>query len=48
MGNIISSLEIPVSTLSAMLVLQEVVSGFQWFGILLILMAVIIINVGKP
>jgi drug/metabolite transporter (DMT)-like permease len=47
-GNIISSLEIPVSTLSAMLVLQEVVSGFQWFGILLILMAVIIINVGKP
>ncbi|WP_333625061.1 DMT family transporter [Sphingobacterium siyangense] len=47
MGNIISSLEIPVSTLSAMLVLQEVVSGFQWFGILLILMAVIIINVGK-
>jgi drug/metabolite transporter (DMT)-like permease len=31
-----------------MLVLQEVVSGFQWFGILLILMAVIIINVGKP
>ncbi|WP_448137917.1 EamA family transporter [Sphingobacterium siyangense] len=48
MGNIISSLEIPVSTLSAMLVLQEVVSGFQWLGILLILMAVIIINVGKP
>ncbi|APU96869.1 hypothetical protein BV902_11370 [Sphingobacterium sp. B29] len=48
MGNIILSLEIPVSTLSAMLVLQEVVSGFQWFGILLILMAVIIINVGKP
>lgn len=47
MGNIISSLEIPVSTLSAMLVLQEVVSGVQWFGILLILMAVIIINVGK-
>lgn len=47
MGNIISSLEIPVSTLSAMLVLQEVVSGFQWFGILLILMAIIIINVGK-
>ncbi|QQT62129.1 EamA family transporter [Sphingobacterium multivorum] len=47
MGNIISSLEIPVSTLSAMLVLQEVVSGFQWLGILLILMAVIIINVGK-
>ncbi|WP_343567054.1 DMT family transporter [Sphingobacterium sp.] len=47
MGNIISSLEIPVSTLSAVLVLQEVVSGFQWFGILLILMAVIIINVGK-
>ncbi|WP_293880875.1 MULTISPECIES: EamA family transporter [unclassified Sphingobacterium] len=44
MGNIISSLEIPISTLSAMFVLQEVVTGFQWFGILLILTAVIIIN----
>ncbi len=48
MGNIISSLEIPISTLSAMLILQEVVSGFQWLGILLILMAVVIINAGKP
>ncbi len=45
MGNIISSLEIPISTLSAMLILREVVSGFQWLGILLILTAVIIINV---
>ncbi|WP_312789212.1 DMT family transporter [Sphingobacterium sp.] len=44
-GNIISSLEIPISTLSAMLILREVVSGFQWLGILLILTAVIIINV---
>lgn len=45
MGNIISSLEIPISILSAMLILREVVSGFQWLGILLILTAVIIINV---
>lgn len=45
MGNIISSLEIPISTLSAMLILREVVSGFQWLGILNILTAVIIINV---
>ena len=44
LGNIISSLEIPVSTISAVLLLHEAVSGIQWAGILLILVAVTVIN----
>ena len=47
LGNIISSLEIPVSTISAVLLLNEIVSGIQWAGIFLILLAVTVINLRK-
>ncbi len=47
LGNIISSLEIPISTISAVLLLHEVVSGIQWAGIILILLAVTVINLRK-
>ncbi|QAR30543.1 DMT family transporter [Ornithobacterium rhinotracheale] len=44
LGNIIASLEIPVSIISAVLVLGEPVAPIQWLGVLTILCAVIIIN----
>lgn len=47
LGNIISSLEIPISTISAVLLLHETVSGIQWVGIVLILLAVTVINLRK-
>ncbi|WP_104381088.1 DMT family transporter [Sphingobacterium sp. HMA12] len=47
LGNIISSLEIPISTISAVLLLHETVSGIQWTGIVLILLAVTVINLRK-
>ncbi|QIH34965.1 DMT family transporter [Sphingobacterium sp. DR205] len=47
LGNIISSLEIPISTISAVLLLHETVSGIQWAGIVLILLAVTVINLRK-
>lgn len=44
MGNIIASLEIPVSITSAVLILGESVDPIQWLGVMIILVAVIIIN----
>lgn len=44
LGSIISALEIPVSVLSAYLLLSEQVSFLQWLGIAIILIAVVLIN----
>lgn len=44
LGNIIASLEIPVSITSAVLILHESVKPIQWIGVSVILLAVIIIN----
>lgn len=44
MGSIISSLEIPVSVLSAYWLLNEEISFLQWTGIAIILISVVIIN----
>lgn len=44
LGNILASLEIPVSILSAVIILNESVEMIQWGGILLILFAIILIN----
>ncbi|MNL68753.1 EamA-like transporter family protein [compost metagenome] len=44
LGNILASLEIPVSILSAVIILNESVEMIQWGGILLILFAIVLIN----
>lgn len=45
LGSIVSSLELPVSVLMAYFVLQEQVTEIQWFGISLIILAIVIMNV---
>lgn len=45
LGSIVSSIELPVSVMMAYVLLNESVSGIQWLGIFLILMAIIIMNV---
>ena len=44
LGSIVSSLELPVSVLMAFFILNEQVITLQWFGILLILAAIVIMN----
>jgi drug/metabolite transporter (DMT)-like permease len=44
LGSIVSSLELPVSVLMAFFILNEQVIASQWFGILLILAAIVIMN----
>jgi drug/metabolite transporter (DMT)-like permease len=46
-GAIIASIEIPVSVLMAHLLLREPVRLLQWLGVILILFAVILMNIGK-
>ncbi len=45
LGSIVSSLELPVSVTMAYFLLSETVIASQWFGILLILFAIVIMNV---
>jgi len=45
LGSIVSSLELPVSVLMAYFLLNESVSSIQWFGIALILTAIVIMNI---
>jgi drug/metabolite transporter (DMT)-like permease len=47
LGAIIASIEIPVSVFMAHLLLKEPVSLFQWLGVIFILSAVILMNMGK-
>lgn len=44
LGSIISSMELPVSVLMAYILLNEEVLGIQWFGISLILLAIVWMN----
>ncbi len=46
LGSIVSSLELPVSVLMAYFILNESVVLLQWFGILIILAAIVIMNIG--
>ncbi|MBG6236244.1 drug/metabolite transporter (DMT)-like permease [Pedobacter sp. CAN_A7] len=46
LGAIISSIEIPVAILTANILLDEPVSLFQWIGIVLILFAMVLMNIG--
>lgn len=45
LGSIVSSLELPVSVLMAFFILKETVLPFQWLGIILILVAIVIMNI---
>lgn len=45
LGAIIASLEIPVSVLMAFALINESVSAFQWTGVILILLAVVLMNI---
>lgn len=45
LGSIVSSLELPVSVLMAYFLLNEHVNSWQWLGIILIILAIIIMNI---
>ncbi|MDD2985827.1 DMT family transporter [Flavobacterium sp.] len=45
LGSIVTSLELPVSVLMAYFILNEKVIGLQWFGIFLIILAIVIMNI---
>lgn len=45
LGSIVSALELPVSVMMAYLLLNEHVNALQWFGIVLIILAIVIMNV---
>lgn len=45
LGSIVSSLELPVSVMMAYFILKETVIFSQWFGVLLIIFAIIIMNI---
>jgi drug/metabolite transporter (DMT)-like permease len=45
LGSIVSSLELPVSVLMAYFLLSEKVNGLQWFGIILIILAIVVMNI---
>lgn len=47
LGSIISSIELPVSVTMAFLLLNEKVEAIQWFGIALIIFAVVLMNLPK-
>ncbi|WPU99649.1 DMT family transporter [Mucilaginibacter sp. cycad4] len=47
LGAIIASTEIPVSIIMASILLKESVSFLQWAGVILILFAVVLMNIGK-
>lgn len=44
LGSILAAIEIPVSVLSALILLDEQVNTIQWMGVLLIITSVVIIN----
>ena len=45
LGSIVSALELPVSVMMAYTLLDETVVPLQWFGIVLIILAIVIMNV---
>jgi drug/metabolite transporter (DMT)-like permease len=45
LGSIVSTLELPVSVLMAFIILNETVNFWQWIGVLLIIIAVIVMNI---
>ena len=47
LGSIVASVELPISVLSALILLNEAVVWIQWLGIIIILLSVVLINVNK-
>lgn len=47
LANVLSSIELPVAIISAMLILSETVTLLQWMGILLIIAAIILNELGE-
>jgi drug/metabolite transporter (DMT)-like permease len=47
LGSIVSALELPISVLMAYFLLNEAVNGIQWFGITLIVLAIVIMNLNR-
>lgn len=45
LGSIVSALELPVSVMMAFMILDETVIPLQWFGIVLIVLAIVMMNV---
>jgi drug/metabolite transporter (DMT)-like permease len=45
LGSIVAALELPVSVLMAYFILNEPVNSLQWFGIVLIILAIILMNI---
>jgi drug/metabolite transporter (DMT)-like permease len=45
LGSIVSAIELPVSVLMAHFLLNEKLNALQWFGILLIILAIVIMNI---
>lgn len=45
LGSIVSSLELPISVFMAYFLLNEQVNSWQWMGIILIILAIIIMNI---
>jgi drug/metabolite transporter (DMT)-like permease len=45
LGSIVASLELPVSVMMAYILLHENVNATQWFGIALIILAIVIMNI---
>jgi len=48
LGSIVSALELPVSVMMAFFILNENVILSQWFGIVLIILAIVIMNINIP
>lgn len=47
LGSIVASVELPISVLSALILLNEAVAWIQWLGIFIILLSVVLINLNK-
>jgi drug/metabolite transporter (DMT)-like permease len=45
LGSIVSALELPVSVLMAYFLLNENINTWQWIGIVLIILAIVIMNI---
>lgn len=45
LGSIVAALELPVSVLMAYFILNEKVTALQWFGIALIILAIVVMNI---
>jgi drug/metabolite transporter (DMT)-like permease len=44
LGSIIAAIEIPISIVSASIILKESVSNYQWLGVIIIILSVIVVN----